>query len=146
MPRPAGGGALRRHRRARSRRDGAAQALVAGLGSVLLLETLYRVRGFHGTGRGVIEEMRRGQQAGRSYPFLSNFGVLSDERLRFGSLTPERAVMLPVAAHPPFAMLGVSGYGGELTLSLGFAEGEVAPSVPLALLGAIDADLAHELV
>lgn len=117
------------------------KASAPGLGSEMLLETLYRIRGYAGTGRGMIEGMRRGQQAGRTYPFLSNFGVLNPERLSFAELVPDHAAMLPVAAHPPFLMLGVSGFAGELTLSFGFAEGEVRPGVPTELLEAIEADL-----
>ena len=49
--------------------------------------------------------------------------------------------MLPIAAHPPFAMLGASSFRGELTLSFGFAEGEIDPAVPLALLETMRADL-----
>ena len=67
--------------------------------------------------------MERGQRAGRTYPFLSNFGVLDPERLTLGDLTPTRAVVLPVAGHPPFGMLGASSYQGELTLSMGYARG-----------------------
>jgi NRPS condensation-like uncharacterized protein len=85
--------------------------------------------------------MERGQRAGRTYPFLSNFGVLDAAALGFGELQPSRVVVLPVAAHPPFAMLGVSSYSGELTLSLGFAIGEIDPAVPRALLASIDRDL-----
>jgi len=117
------------------------KAASPGLGSVALLETMYRLDGYQRTGRGTIEAMRRGQRVGLSYPFVSNFGVLTAEKLRFGDVAPSRVVMLPVAAHPPFAMLGVSSYGGELMLSLGFAEGEVSPSVPTSLLDEMLADL-----
>ena len=112
-----------------------------GLGSVLLLETLYRLRGYEGTGRGVVEGMRRGQQAGRTYPFLSNFGVLQPEKVHFGDVIPDRAVMLPVVGHAPFAMLGASSFGGRLTLSMGFHEGEVVPHIARSILDSIDADL-----
>jgi NRPS condensation-like uncharacterized protein len=112
-----------------------------GLGSALLLEMLYRLQGFTAVGRPMIEGMERGQKAGRTYPFLSNFGVLDDARLAFGELKPARAVVLPIAAHPPFAMLGASSHGGELTLALGFAEGEIDPAVPVALLAFMESDL-----
>lgn len=112
-----------------------------GLGGAFLLELLYRLRGYAKTGEPIIAHMERGQQAGRTYPFLSNFGALDTERLSFGDLTPSRVVVLGVAAHPPFAMLGVSSYAGDLTLSLGFAEGEIDPAIPLAMLASVQADL-----
>jgi NRPS condensation-like uncharacterized protein len=112
-----------------------------GLGSAALLETMYRARGFSRLHAEQTEAMRRGQEAGRSYPFVSNFGVLDAEPLAFDGAEPVRAVMLPVAGHPPFVMLGASTYRGELSLAIGYADGEIDPSIPRGILVRMVADL-----
>jgi NRPS condensation-like uncharacterized protein len=113
-----------------------------GLGNALLLEVLFRLKGCEATRRDMVAQMERGQRAGRSYLFVSNFGVLDAERLSFGDAAPTRAVMLPVAGHPPFAMLGASSFLGELTISMGFAEAETDAAVPMRILSAMASDLA----
>jgi NRPS condensation-like uncharacterized protein len=115
-----------------------------GLGQAVKLELaghLLSLKRLEGT---VVEPMRRGRRAGLSYPFLSNFGVIAEEDVTFGEARTTRALMLGPAGHAPFLMLGVSSYRGELSLAIGYCDGEmsgeaigrIADSAAADLLGA----------
>lgn len=64
--------------------------------------------------------MERGREHGVSFPFVSNFGVLDAERLRFGDLEPVRVLVLPPSSLPPFVMVGASTWAGRLSLVVGY--------------------------
>jgi NRPS condensation-like uncharacterized protein len=109
----------------------------SGLAAAVTLELAGRLSSLASLERRVVEPMRRGRAAGISYPFLSNFGVLESGRLAFGEAVPTRALMLGPAGHPPFTMLGVSSYGGELALAIGYCEGETDASFMSDLLDSV---------
>jgi NRPS condensation-like uncharacterized protein len=111
-----------------------------GLSSVVLLEYA-RILGYRTVERMVVEPMRRGREHGVSFPFLSNFGVLEADRLVFNDAAPKRAVVLPPVGHPPFVMLGPSSYAGELSLAMGYAEGETDPALVERVVDGMVADI-----
>jgi NRPS condensation-like uncharacterized protein len=111
-----------------------------GVGSAVQLEYASRL-GFKRVERMATEPMRRGREHGVSFPFLSNFGVLDAQALTFAGLTPSRALLLPPVGHPPFMMLAPSSYAGELSLAIGYADGETDPALVERILGGMVAEL-----
>jgi NRPS condensation-like uncharacterized protein len=112
-----------------------------GVGAAVQLEYASRL-GYRRVEELTVEPIRRGREHGVSFPFLSNFGVLDEQALRFAGVAPTRAVILPPVGHPPFMMLGPSSYAGELTLAIGYAEGETDPALVERILEGMRAELA----
>ncbi len=111
-----------------------------GVASAVQLEYASRL-GFRRVERMSTEPMRRGREHGVSFPFLSNLGVLDPHALAFAGTMPSRALVLPPVGHPPFMMLAPSSYVGELSLAIGYADGETDPAVVERILAGMVAEL-----
>jgi NRPS condensation-like uncharacterized protein len=111
-----------------------------GLRGAVLLEVVGRL-GYGATFRAAGEPMLRGRDHGVSFPFVSNFGVLDPQRLRFGDLVPADVVVLPPASLPPFVMVGVSTWADRLTLAVGFPPDAMPREFVARVLDSAIADL-----
>lgn len=112
-----------------------------GLGAAVLLEVVGRLLSLKRLEAMVVAPMVRGRAAGRSYPFLSNFGVIDEAALAFGDVRPDHCVLLGPAAHPPFMMLTAGTYRGRMALALGYCEGEMNGGLVARLADTVLAEL-----
>lgn len=66
-------------------------------------------------------------------PGLTNMGPIARERLDFAGILPQQAFMTPSVIFAPNLVVGASGFGESLTLSIGFTGGAANRAVVEAL-------------
>jgi NRPS condensation-like uncharacterized protein len=81
-------------------------------------------------------------RSGMTSPVFTNIGVLDDERLSFGPLTPVSARLSGPAAFGPSLVPTISTYREALTVSMGFCEADMDAGAIERVLRDMDAELA----
>ena len=88
-----------------------------GLESAAGLEYLFR-QGYVGLEKYLAESAAIGKQHNVTFPLLSNFGVLHDNR--FGELSVKKGYISSPIMYQPGFMLGATTFNDEMTLSVGY--------------------------
>jgi NRPS condensation-like uncharacterized protein len=74
-------------------------------------------------------------------PVLTNMGSIDDGELDFGEPKLDRAWLVVPTSHPPGLIMGLSGFRGGLTVSLGHFASALPRETAKALLEAVDGEL-----
>jgi len=91
----------------------------AGTGSSFWLELLFAIN-LKGAGRILQRAFDASRSSGRANPLLTNFGMIDESRLTFGSLKPQHACITAPNLLAPGLVVGASSFRDRLTLSTGF--------------------------
>jgi len=86
-----------------------------------------------------------GVKDGNLPPAFTNMGPIERESCRDWGKTPDAAFLGVPTARPPWFAVGMSGYGGSLSLSAGFYPSAIAPERIEALFDAMEAELEKAL-
>lgn len=95
-----------------------AKRSLPGLGNALLSESLLRIS-YPLTEKLVHHAIRRSLATGKANPILSNFGILDENKLKFGDKEVTCAYMAGPSLVPPNFMMAASAFRGKLTISTG---------------------------
>ncbi|HEY3317379.1 MAG TPA: hypothetical protein VGK50_03035 [Coriobacteriia bacterium] len=110
-----------------------------GVAPAVTAEKLARL-GYRNMRRLMMPLLRLGAR-GKTMPFLTNIGVIEDERLVFADAAPAEAVMFGPSARGPSLVATVSTYRGRLSVVMGFCEADLEPEVIGGVLAAFEAEL-----
>ena len=80
-------------------------------------------------------------RTGSPLPIVTNMGAIDPERLLFGEVSVQDAFLTAPLVHPPFSVVGASGFSGSLTLSAGFCESGTPRHLVEELLDRVEAEL-----
>lgn len=80
-------------------------------------------------------------KSAKTSPVFTNMGVLDESRLDFGALTPVSARLSGPAAFGTSLVPTISTYRDELTVSMGFCEADIDPTVIERVLRYMDEEL-----
>lgn len=89
-----------------------------GIGEPLYLGLFFKL-GFGGARRISDKIMERLIKSGKSHPFLSNLGIIDEQRLDFGDAEATDAFVLSLVDYSPHFMLAVSTYRNTMTFTVG---------------------------
>lgn len=94
--------------------------------------------------RALIEPgLRLAGRSGKTLAYLTNIGVIDEERLRLDAAAPVEARMYgPCAGAGPSIVAAVSTYRDSLTLTMGFCSEDMDESVIASVLGGTERELA----
>jgi NRPS condensation-like uncharacterized protein len=106
-----------------ARETAAVKAGQPGLNSAASM-TYLRMMPFEKARAFLIDASRRAKAAGAAAPIVSNLGWMHKGNMRFGNVNVLNILPLTPAMHAPAFMLGAGSYGGNMTLSAGYFEGE----------------------
>jgi NRPS condensation-like uncharacterized protein len=80
---------------------------------------------------------------GKTYPYLTNIGILDEARLAFGEETPVAGSMYGPAGFGASPVATVSTYRDTLTVSMGCSSGDAAKSATDAILALLEDEIAR---
>lgn len=106
-----------------ARKTAAVKADHPGLNSAASMVYL-RMMPFEKARSFLLVASRKAKAAGAAAPIVSNLGWLHKGEMRFGDILVTEIIPLVPAMHAPAFMLGAGSYGGYMTLSAGYFEGE----------------------